>query len=64
MMTWLLGTLLALILATKALQFFELFDVLDYLAATLRLIVVFLFGIACLVVWMTKRMFAKANSKA
>ena len=64
MFAWLFGTVLALILATKLLDYFGLFGVLDFLTATLRLIAAFLFGMACLIVWMTKRRFGKTNSGA
>ena len=51
MSEWLLGTLLVLILIIKMLDYFELFDVLEFVSAVLRLTGALFFGIASLIIW-------------
>ena len=64
MVAWLLGTLLVLILVAKAFTSFGLFGALNFLSVALRLTVVFLFGIACMVVWITRRTLGRAPSNS
>jgi hypothetical protein len=61
---WLLGTALKLVLGAKVLAYFGPLDALIFLSIILRLIVVFVFRIACLVIWMAKKMFDRASSGA
>ena len=63
MTEWLLGTLLVLILTIKVLDYFELFDVLDFLSAILKLTVALFFGIASLIIWASRKLLGKAGGR-
>jgi hypothetical protein len=63
MTEWLLGTLLVLILFIKVLDYFELFDVLDFLSATLKLTGALLFGIASLIIWASRKLLGRDGGR-
>lgn len=63
MTEWLLGTLLVLILIIKLLDYLELFDVLDFLSAVLKLTGELFFGIASLIIWASRKLLGKSRGR-
>ncbi|WP_425991042.1 hypothetical protein [Afipia sp. DC4300-2b1] len=63
MTEWLLGTLLVLILIIKLLDYLELFDVLDFLSAVLKLTGELFFGIASLIIWASRILLGKSGGR-
>ena len=63
MTEWLLGTLLVLILIIKLLDYLELFDVLDFLSAVLKLTGALFFGIASLIIWASRKLLGKSGGR-
>lgn len=63
MTEWLLGTLLVLILIIKLLDYLELFDVLDFLSAVLKLTGALFFGIASLIISASRKLLGKSGGR-
>lgn len=63
MSEWLLGTLLVLILIIKMLHYFELFDVLEFVSAVLKLTGALFFGIASLIIWASRKLLGKSGGQ-